>query len=323
MNSAQIASAVSNFLAFFFACLILTCTNAYASIAFVAPDKLRERSLFESLKQEIAQLQPQKKTLEFSFVAIDYNAQTPLVTQLKTTLTVRPELIIAVSSSAALAVKEAFPDVPLIFATQQDPVAVGIVDQLGIRKTRATGFTSFLPIHRKQLQLLHSFDSKIKTIGIIGDQGWRDTPGIYEDIAQTASRLKIKPVVFIVNRTDDLAKALSTAGKVDAWFVPATPAVADRIDETIKLINQRAKPAIFGLTEFAKRGGLMAYQAKLDPPTKIWAQMIVSILAGTPIESIPVDRPRHFELSLNTKTLREQSLAVPSLIRDQVTKTFN
>jgi putative tryptophan/tyrosine transport system substrate-binding protein len=303
---------------------LLVSAKLHAWVAFVAPDGAREKNVFNELRAEIKKIAPGILT-ELRFLSVTYDSNSNIASQIKVQIISQPQIIIAASAAISLEVKIAYPAIPLIFASQQDPIAIGLVDSLDKRKTKATGFTSFLPVHRKQLQLLHAFDTKIKTVGIIADRGWRDTPGVYEDIVQTSARLKIKPVVLVVNRTDDLSKALSTkeAGKVDAWFIPATPAVVDRIDETIKIINQRAKPAIFGLTEFAKRGGLMAYQAKLDPPTKIWAQMIVSILAGTPIESIPIDRPRHFELSLNIKTLRLQSLVVPSRVRDQVTKTFN
>jgi putative tryptophan/tyrosine transport system substrate-binding protein len=307
----------------------LTTLGAYSSpcqawIAFIAPDRPREREIMHELATTVKKQQVNAHQ-DIIFVPVDYTSAEPLVEQIREKTRSAPSIMLGVSAAIALAAQKAHPHIPLIFASQQDPVAIGLVDKLSHRTKKATGITFFLPIHRTQLQLLLTTKDSIRRVGMVGDKGWLESPGLRDELVSLSMTMGIKPHFYLLERDALLSSVINqkSAKEVDAWFIPATPATVERIQETVDLINLHKKPAIFGLTEYTKRGGLISYQAKLDPPTIVLAQMVVSVLSGTPVESIPIDRPRHFELSINAETFKQLSLPIPLTVRDRVNNVFN
>jgi len=76
-------------------------------------------------------------------------------------------------------------------------------------------------------------------------------------------------------------------------------------------VNAQRQVAVYGLTEFADAGGLMAYSFSVIEQYRSGATFIDKILKGANPSDLPVEQPTHFELVLNLKTAKAQGVTFP------------
>ena len=75
-----------------------------------------------------------------------------------------------------------------------------------------------------------------------------------------------------------------------------------------------AVAAVYGLSEFARDGGLLSYGPDLVDLYRRAATYVDRILRGAKPEDLPVQFPTKFEMVLNLKTAKALGLAIPPSI---------
>ena len=73
-------------------------------------------------------------------------------------------------------------------------------------------------------------------------------------------------------------------------------------------------PAVYGLSYFARDGGLLSYGVELVDFHRRAASYVDRILRGAKPSDLPVQFPTKFEMVLNLKTAKALGLAVPPSI---------
>ena len=73
-------------------------------------------------------------------------------------------------------------------------------------------------------------------------------------------------------------------------------------------------PAVYGLSEFARDGGLLSYGVDLVDNFRRAATYVDRILRGAKPAELPVQFPTKFEMIVNLKTAKALGLAVPPSI---------
>jgi putative ABC transport system substrate-binding protein len=82
----------------------------------------------------------------------------------------------------------------------------------------------------------------------------------------------------------------------------------------IQLAELAAKnrlPAIYGIEEHVRAGGLMAYAASRSEIFARAATFVAKVLRGAKPPDIPVEQPTKFELVINLKTAKALGLTIP------------
>ncbi|HEU4370485.1 MAG TPA: ABC transporter substrate-binding protein, partial [Methylomirabilota bacterium] len=113
---------------------------------------------------------------------------------------------------------------------------------------------------------------------------------------------------------DELDTAFSAMARArgDALIVLADPIFFLHRERLADLAAKNRLPAIYGLTEHAEAGGLMAYSANFAAVARRAATHVDRILKGARPGDLPVEQPTRFELIINLKTAKALDLTIPS-----------
>ncbi len=238
----------------------------------------------------------------------------------------KPDLLVACTTSAALGALSGSRTVPIVFAWVADPISFGLVKGFSRPGGRATGVTNrFYELAIKRLELVREVlpgARKIAMMAVYFD-------AILEKYLETAQAAAAKLGLELIRREaspNSWPEGLKTvvAQGAEAAMV-LTPfgifGMRHDADEAIRAARELRLPAVFGEAESVERGGLMSYATSLSEDLRRAADMVAKILRGAKPAELPVDQASRFELVVNRGTARAIGLALPQslLLRaDQV-----
>lgn len=226
----------------------------------------------------------------------------------------RPALVIATSSESAGIAREVTSEVPIVFGSHQDPVRLGLVRSLADPGANLTGFTAFVPIDLKRLELLREIAPRARRLGIVVDHWWMGETDGEAILGAAKSDLGFDGRGFLMEKVEDLRQLETPAAReIDAWYVPTTTLPFEHPAELASALAALRKPVVFATSRFAEAGGLAAYQPKqsVDEALDLFARLAGLILDGVSPGTIPIERPKSFELWLNAAEARRLGIAFP------------
>ena len=290
-------------------------------IAFIDADNPRVRDLIRNLQGALARSGASARhRVVIRHVVVDLWNSADIEAKTAQALAGHPAAIVASNNQNAMIAKRLAHGVPVIFGSRQDPVRVGLVESLARPGGNLTGFTFFVPIDQKRLELLRQLAPGAKRLGILVDRWWSGEFGGEDIVREARARLGFEAELFLAETTADLQRQLSTAKarEMDAWYVPYTGLPFEQPAALLGLFEALRKPVVFPATLFVERGGLISYQQTLtvDEIVNLLATMIELILDGVPAGEIPIERPKAFELAINVAAARRIGVVIPgSLVR--------
>ena len=248
--------------------------------------------------------------------ASGHNDRLPVLAQ--ELLATKVEVIVAVNTPAAKAVKKATQTVPVVMMRVADPVKSGLVASLARPGGNVTGL-SFMPdaLGPKGVELLHQILPEITRMAAL----YRgDNPGavvIVDEVIRTAEPLGLKFVrVPVQSGSQDILRAFDlaeTAGS-EALFVMDDGAITAKRQEILQLAALRRIPVVSIYRDFAKSGGLVAYGPKLDIVYRRAAHFADKLLKGERADDLPIEQPAIFDVVVNLRTAKTLGITVPESV---------
>jgi putative ABC transport system substrate-binding protein len=230
----------------------------------------------------------------------------------------RQVAVIAVpgSTPAALAAKAATAKIPIIFGVGEDPVQLGLVDNLARPGGNATGFNFFVAeVVAKRLRLLHDIVPKAVHVAVLVNPANASITETTLNIVQEAARA-IGVQTEIVNATTmseiDAVFASFAHGRPDALFVAPDGFFVSRAVQLAALSARDKIPAAYPERDMPAVGGLMSYGTDI---TEMYHQVGVysgSILKGSKPAEMPVIQSTKFEFVINLQTARALGIEIQS-----------
>jgi putative ABC transport system substrate-binding protein len=233
-------------------------------------------------------------------------------------LALHPELVIASGPQAAIALKSATANIPIVFVAVFDPVGLGLVQSLSRPGGNITGLATYVPggFVAKRIEILREIVPSASKIAILVNPGNPIHRLILaNEVPSTAQRLGVTlPIVEATAAEElDIAFASAAAQHADAMIVFADPLTNVHAPRVIALAAEHHLPAIHLFKQFAN-GGLIVYGPDI---ADLWLRAggyVDKILKGTKPSDLPVEQPSKFELVINLKTARALGLTVPSTL---------
>jgi putative ABC transport system substrate-binding protein len=128
-----------------------------------------------------------------------------------------------------------------------------------------------------------------------------------------AATLGVEPVIAKVFSTADIAAAIQSLSKQPGSALIVAPDTFSEVngDFIVSRAAQYRVPAVYAISRYAKRGGLMSYGPNLLDAVKRATTYVDRILKGEKPGDLPVQAPVKFDLVVNLKTARTLGLTVP------------
>jgi putative tryptophan/tyrosine transport system substrate-binding protein len=224
-------------------------------------------------------------------------------------------VIIAGGDAVAHAAKAATASIPIVFATGEDPVKVGLVASLNRPQGNLTGisFYNSADLHSKQLEFLREVVPKAAVIGLLVNPTQAAAESQKRD-AQVAARA-LGQQILVVNasseRDFDTAFASLAQQRAGALLIAGNALFTGQRDRLVALAARFALPTIYPLREFVVAGGMMSYGGSLTDAYRQVGVYTGRILRGEKPADLPVQAPTKFEFVINLKTAKALGLEIP------------
>jgi putative ABC transport system substrate-binding protein len=225
------------------------------------------------------------------------------------------DVLVSTSSEAARVAKQASKTLPIVIVTNQDPVAIGLVDSLAHPGGNVTGLTTLArDLSGKRLELLKEVVPTIARVGILRDA---DAPTAGSELKgyEAATRtVKIQIQSLDVRSPNpDFLGALDAAAKEGATALIAvrTPLINLNSKRIADLAIKNRLPLMNEASQFVETGGLLSYANSDTESFRRAAYYVDRILKGAKPADLPVEQPTKFELVINLNTAKQIGLTIP------------
>ena len=222
-------------------------------------------------------------------------------------------VLVTAGTLATLAAKRASATIPIVFVGVDDPVSVGVVDDLGQPGGNATGLSlTSSEVITERLELLRELVPGLRRLGVVV----RDDPGLeqkLQDIRSEARRKGIEALMLeaTTGKALELAFARLRADRCEAVYVASGPLGPAKRARIIALAAEARLPAMYCFRVFPVDGGLMSFAADYRDLYRRAAGFVDKILKGAKPANMPVEPPRKFDLTVNRKTAKALGLTIP------------
>jgi ABC-type uncharacterized transport system substrate-binding protein len=228
------------------------------------------------------------------------------------------DVIFASTTPASLAAQQATATIPIVIGFVADPVGSGLVASLARPGGNITGWTHLagVALNAKRVELLKEAVPGAARIGAL----WNPAnpihgPGLQE-VEAAAQALKVQLHAVGVQDPQELEGAFLAMARerVQALTVPPDGMFLAYDTRIIALAAKHRIPTMYGVTELAEAGGLMAYGVNLPDQYRRGATYVDKILKGAKPADLPVEQPTKFEFVINLKTAKQIGVTIPQSV---------
>ena len=222
------------------------------------------------------------------------------------------DVLVTASTAAATALAQLTTTIPIVFVGTFDPIAAGLVASLDRPGRNLTGIAGFqADIAAKWVSHLKEIAPSVTRLVIFSNPasvspaalaGWKAVASLSADIGEVH--------VDTVNDIEGAAADVARDSRAGMIVVPHTFPFANRKAIVEAMANHRV-PAIYGIAEMVRSGGLVSYGQDLGAQWRVSAVYIDKIIRGAKPAVLPVRYATKYALALNKGAANALGLVIP------------
>jgi putative ABC transport system substrate-binding protein len=224
------------------------------------------------------------------------------------------DVLVANTTNAALAAKNASRTIPIFFIGVSDPIAAGLVDSLARPGGNITGLTNIAPmLAGKRLELLKETVPTLSRVAVLWDPENPGSTPQWKESQLAAKELGLTLYSMEVSSADKYESAFkeATNARSAALAVTLNPLANSNQKRIVDLAAKNRLPAIYARGDYVDSGGLMSYGPNFAADGRDAARLVDKILKGAKPADLPVEQPTKFEFVINLKTAKQIGLTIP------------
>ena len=224
------------------------------------------------------------------------------------------DVIVTGGSPATLSAKQATVTIPIVMASDADPVGSAVVASLARPGGNITGLSTLATeISGKRLELLKEIVPRLSRLAVFGTSTYPGNAQALTEIEPAAAAFGVKLQYLDVLDPKDIGSAFREASKerADAVLVLASSVLLSQRAQITDLAIKGRIPAIYPGGEYVQDGGLMSYGVSIADLYRRAATYADKILKGAKPADLPVEQPRKFEFVISLKAAKQIGLTIP------------
>ena len=261
--------------------------------------------------RELGYVEGQNLGIEYRYAEGNLNWLPVLATEL---VRLKVNVIVASSSAAVSAARDATKEIPIIFSTTGDPVARGLVASLARPGGNITGVTlANSELYGKRLELLKEIIPRLSLAAILFNPTDPGADMGMKEAGESGKALGIRVESLEVRNANDIDRAFESATrlKVGALTFIHHPPITTYQKQVVELAVKSRLPAIYASTEWCESGGLISYGRSFPDTHRRLAVYVEKVLKGAKPSDLPVEQWKKLELVINLKAAKQIGLTVP------------
>jgi putative tryptophan/tyrosine transport system substrate-binding protein len=230
----------------------------------------------------------------------------------------RPDVVVAVTTTVALAVKERTSTIPIVAVGPADPVKSGLVASLARPGGNVTGLSPNQgELAGKWLELVRALRPAARSVVYLTDTANPGEMLVYADLERRARSLGFDARVMegVTAASVDEAFTVMQAMRTEALIVATSASLLTQRRRIVDAAARLRIPALYARQEYPEAGGLISYGADSIALFARAADYAHRILRGTPPSELPFEMASTFRLVLNRRAARELGLVIPEAVR--------
>jgi putative ABC transport system substrate-binding protein len=227
------------------------------------------------------------------------------------------DVVVAITTPAALAAKEATERVPIVFAAGADPVAAGLVDSFAAPGGRLTGFHFWTAdLTAKRLEILREIVPKLRRVVTFYDPRNPNSVSALAAAREAAGKLDIELLAQQVTSPQEIRERLRTltTAEAEAFLFVSGALITSHAALIVEAANALRLPTMVLDLGMVRAGALASYGPDLREYGRRPASYAARILAGTPPSNLPVETVAQQALAINLNTAKSIGLDIPPLL---------
>ena len=235
------------------------------------------------------------------------------------------DVIVAVSTPAGLAARQATSTIPIVVAGSGDMIDSGLVTNVNRPGGNVTG-VQFLrrELAVRQMAILRQIAPDAMRLAYLGNPDIPSDASFFRALEGQAqsSGATIRFVPAKVDYDYKLAFAAMVEGGVEALIVGASVTQFDASKKVVRMVSQNRLPAMYPGRQFVEAGGLVSYFANPSDQGRHVAVYVDKILKGAKAGDLPVEQYSSYELAINLRVAKALFLTVPSALLKEAADVF-
>src|ERR1043166_7438031 len=222
----------------------------------VLPDRIEA---FRQGLRELGYVEGKNLVIEWRFAEEKIDRLQELAAEL---VRLKVDVIVSPGPRVTRPLKEATSTIPIIMASDTDPVGSGFIVSLARPGGNITGLASLAPeVGGKQLELLKEIAPKISRVAVIGNSTIQGDAQALRQTVLAAGSLDVYLRYLDVLDPKDIETAFRTAanGRADALLLLGNPILNAHRNQIVELAVKHRLPATYTRPEYVEAGGLMYY----------------------------------------------------------------
>ena len=286
-------------------------------IGILVQTQVERKHLIDAFKQglyELGYVEGQNVAFEIRSAEGEADRLPKLATELAS---LQVAVILADTTVAVHAAKQATNKIPIVMGSPGDPVGTGLISSLAHPGGNLTGTTTQAPeLSRKRVQLLKElvpgaarFAVLWESLNLASAENWRET----ENAART---LEVEAQSFVLSMPAELEEVFRAIRKaaVDGLIVLPSGVLFSQKRHLAEFGIKYRLPTMFEQREHVEAGGLACYGPNLSELYRHDASFADKILKGAKPADLPVEQPTKFGLVINLKTAKALGITVPQTL---------
>jgi putative ABC transport system substrate-binding protein len=231
------------------------------------------------------------------------------------------DLIIALGTSAAVAIVHEIKDVPVVFAVVYDPVDSKIAADWKSSGNNTTGTSS--KIHMSLLLENLKQLAPVKSLAVLYTPGQRNSEAQLKDLQTVQALFGVKIIPVPLTTKESVPGILAEVmGAADAVFLSGSSIAIDSLSAIVDTAKKAGVITTSVQSDKVEKGILLGVYANTHALGTLAGEKAAKVLRGAKPSAIPIETLKKADVIINMKTAKESRINVPPVFLKAATRVI-